>query len=73
MSKPFSNDFVIKETLRHMQECIAISTRKTIARLPEFQGDTEKMKELMSALSNLNRLDALIVAIRENNPNILGE
>jgi hypothetical protein len=73
MNKPFSNDYVVKETLKHMQASIAISTQKTIARLQEFQGQPEKMKEIMATLSNLGRLNSMIESIRENNTDILGK
>jgi hypothetical protein len=73
MIKPFSNDYVVKETLKHMQSSIAISTQKTIARLPEFQGQPEKLQEVMTTLANLGRLNSLIESIRENNVDILGD
>ena len=73
MNKPFSNDYVIKETLKHMQASIAISTQKTIARLPEFKGNSEKLSEVMATLSNLSRLNSMIESIRENNQDILGD
>jgi len=73
MNKPFSSDYVIKETLKHMQSSVAISTQKTIARLPEFQGQPEKVQEVMTTLANLGRLNSMIESIRENNQNILGD
>ena len=73
MNKPFSNDYVVKETLKHMQASISISTQKTIARLPEFQGQPEKVQEVMTTLSNLSKLNSLIESIRENNRDILGD
>jgi len=73
MNKPFSNDYVVKETLKHMQASISISTQKTIARLPEFQGQPEKVQEVMTTLSNLSKLNSLIESIRENNKDILGD
>jgi hypothetical protein len=73
MNKPFSSDYVIRETLRHMQQSVAISTQKTIARLPEFQGQPEKITEVMTTLASLGRLNSMIEAIRENNSDILGE
>jgi L-lactate utilization protein LutB len=73
MNKPFSNDYVIRETLRHMQQSVAISTQKTIARLPEFQGQQEKLKEIMTTLASLGKLNSMIEEIRENNTNILGD
>jgi hypothetical protein len=73
MNKPFSNDYVVKETLKHMQSSVSISTQKTIARLPEFQDQPEKVKEVMATLSNLSKLNSLIESIRENNKDILGD
>jgi len=73
MNKPFSNDYVIKETLKHMQSSVAISTQKTIARLSEFQEQPEKVKEVMTTLANLGKLNSMIESIRENNKDILGD
>lgn len=73
MNKPFSNEYVIKETLKHMQQSVAISTQKTIARLNEFKDQPEKVAEVMSTLSNLSKLNRLIESIRENNTKILGD
>ena len=72
-TKPFSNDYVIRETLRHMQRSVSISTQKTIARLEEFQGDSERTKEVMQTLHNLSRLNKLIEEIKENNHDMVGE
>jgi L-lactate utilization protein LutB len=73
MTKPFSNDYVIRETLRHMQQSVAISTQKTIARLPEFQGQPDKITEIMTTLASLGKLNSMIEQIRENNTDILGD
>ena len=73
MNKPFSNDYVVKETLKHMQASISISTQKTIARLPEFQGQPDKLQEVMTTLANLGKLNSMIESIRENNRDILGD
>ena len=67
MSKPFTKEHVIRETLKHMQRSVVISTQKTMSRLPEFQGDSEKVAEVMSALSDLGRLNNLIEQIRSEN------
>jgi hypothetical protein len=56
-----------------MQSSVAISTQKTIARLPEFQSQPEKVQEVMSTLASLGRLNSMIESIRENNKDILGE
>jgi hypothetical protein len=73
MNKPFSNDFVIRETLRHMQNSVSISTQKTIARLGEFRDDAEKTKEVMVTLHNLSKLNNMIEEIKENNSTIVGD
>lgn len=56
-----------------MQQSVAISTQKTITRLPEFQNQPEKVAEVMSTLASLGRLNSMIEAIRENNSTILGD
>jgi hypothetical protein len=71
MNKPFSQDYVIRETLRHMQSAVSISTQKTLARLPDFSEDPAKLKELMETLASLSRLNTLIESIRDNNKDIL--
>jgi hypothetical protein len=73
MSKPYSSEYVIRETLRHMQQSIAISTQKTITRIPEFAEDPAKLKEVMDTLASLSRLNQLIESIKESNREILGE
>ncbi len=73
MNKPFSSEYVIKETLKHMQSSVGISTQKTIARLPEFQGNPDRVQEVMNTLASLGRLNSMIESIRENNKDILGE
>lgn len=73
MKRPFSNDYVIRETLRHMQNSVSISTQKTIARLEEFRGDSEATREVMTTLHNLSQLNKMIEEIKEQNTSILGE
>jgi len=73
MNKPFSQQYVINETLKHISKSIGISTQKTISRLPEFSDDATKTREVMSTLASLNQLSKLIDSIRQNNSDILGE
>ena len=73
MNKPFSQQYVLNETLKHISKSIGISTQKTIARLPEFINEPEMTKEVMSTLASLNQLSKLIDSIRQNNLTILGE
>lgn len=71
--KPFSMGFVLRETFKHMRKSVDISTQKTIARLGEFKNDSEKLTEVMTTLSNLNRLSKLLDDVEHNNTNILGD
>lgn len=54
-----------------MRKSVDISTQKTIARLSEFKGDPVKLTEVMTTLSNLNRLSKLLDDVELNNVNIL--
>lgn len=54
-----------------MRKSVDISTQKTIARLHEFKGDPVKLTEVMTTLSNLNRLSKLLDDVELNNVNIL--
>ena len=69
--KPFSQDYVLRETLKHMQDSVNISTQKTLSRLPEFVADSAKIQEIMDTLSSLNALNKLIEEIKANNSEIL--
>ena len=40
--KPFSIDYVLKTTARHMRKSIDISIRKTFERIEEFEKDSKK-------------------------------
>ena len=72
-TKPFTAKYVVRETLRHMQRPINISTQKTIQRMQEFKNEPEKTAEAMSALASLVRLNRLIESIRENNKELLDD
>lgn len=71
--KPFSNDYVIRETLKHMQKSVEISRGKTLARMDDFKDDPEMLSEFMTALSNLNKFEKMLVEIREANKSMIGE
>jgi hypothetical protein len=72
-NKPFSMPFVLKETVKHMRKSIDISTQKTIARLPEFKDNSELVAEVMTTLTNLNRLNKLLDDIENNNTTLFGD
>jgi hypothetical protein len=69
--KPFSNQYVIAETLKHMLASVEISIAKTIARLPEANDQPALGAEILLTLSNLHKLSALIVSIKDTNKDLL--
>jgi hypothetical protein len=56
MDKPFSMDYVVGLTLKHMQKSIDTSIRKTVARIAEFDGNTEKSQEVFNTLAMLHTI-----------------
>lgn len=70
---PFSMAFVLRETIKHMRKSIDISTQKTIARLPEFKDNSPAIAEVMTTLTNLNRLNKLLDDLENNNTTLFGE
>jgi len=73
INKPFSMEYVLKETIKHIQKSIDISTQKTISRLNDFEGQSEKIKEIMATLANLNRINAVVASIKDNNKELFGD
>jgi hypothetical protein len=54
--KPFSRDYVLRTTQRHMLKCINTSIAKTMDRVQEFEGDPEKSGEILKTLSDLHHM-----------------
>lgn len=54
ITKPFSIEYVISATKKHMLKSIDISIRKTITRIAEFEGDRDKSEEVFRTLSELD-------------------
>ena len=54
ITKPFSIEYVISSTKKHMLKSIDISIRKTITRIAEFEGDRDKSEEVFRTLSELD-------------------
>ena len=54
ITKPFSIEYVISATKKHMLKSIDISIRKTIKRIAEFEGDRDKSEEVFRTLSELD-------------------
>lgn len=56
MDKPFSMDYVVSLTLKHMRKSIDTSIRKTVARIAEFDGNTEMSQEVFKTLATLQTI-----------------
>jgi hypothetical protein len=59
-SVPFSREYVLRTTAKHMLKSVDISIEKTMARVPEFEGDSAKSTEILTTLSDLHALKARI-------------
>lgn len=53
---PFTGDYVIALTLKHMRKSLDISIAKTLARIAEFDGNQEKSQEVFKTLIALHTL-----------------
>jgi hypothetical protein len=54
--KPFDRKYVLETTVKHMLKCIDMSISKTIARIPDFDSNSEKSTEVLQTLSDLHIL-----------------
>jgi len=54
--KPFSMDYVVRTTLKHMRKSVDTSIRKTFERISEFAGDQEKSQEVFRTLAHLHMM-----------------
>lgn len=70
---PFSKAFVATTTMRHMQNAIDISTRKSVARLQDFDGQSSKGVEILETLSLLATMSKLLEEFKVNNQQIFQE
>jgi hypothetical protein len=55
-SRPFSVEYVLSTTAKHMRKSIDISIRKTLDRLPEFADDPVKSVVVFNALTQLHAM-----------------
>jgi hypothetical protein len=62
----FTYEFVIAATLAHMDKCVRVSIQKTLARLPEMEGDSKRSMDVFSTLLALNQLREALPSIKEN-------
>jgi hypothetical protein len=56
IQRPFSSEYVVRTTTKHMRKCIDISIKKTIERVSEFEGNSEKAQEIFKTLSMLHQM-----------------
>lgn len=54
--KPFSMDYVLRTTVKHIRKSIDISIRKTFERIAEFDGNQEKSQEVFRTLTALHTM-----------------
>lgn len=55
-SKKFSKGYVLRTTAKHMRKAVDISIRKTFDRIKEYEGDSDKSREIMETLSDLHQM-----------------
>jgi hypothetical protein len=55
-SKPFSRNYVLRTTAKHMRKSVDISIQKTLARTTDFVDDPVKSLEVFDTLSKLNAM-----------------
>lgn len=67
---PFSRDFVLNTTMRHMRRCVDLSISKTFNRLQEFAEDEQKKMEVMSTLDVLHRIRKMLEDFQTNNKHL---
>lgn len=70
-NKPFSKGYVLRTTVKHMRKSVEISTHKTLERISEFEGNSEKSKELIETLSALHAIIKLVDDFQLHNQEIL--
>lgn len=51
--RPFSRDYVMRKTREHMLKSVDISIRKTFERLPEFEAQPERAREVFDTINEL--------------------
>ena len=67
---PFTKAYVLNVTANHMQNAVDISNRKALARLQEFDSQSDKGLEILETLSVLNIMGKLISDFKSNNAHL---
>ena len=68
MNKPFSQDYVLRTTAKHMKRAVERSIDITLHRLPEFSDAPAKAREAFETLGRLHRMKKDVEAIIKNHP-----
>lgn len=63
--RDFTYDYVMRVTFEHIVDCVNTSISKTLRRLPEFTGNSEKSLQLLTTLYALNQLLEHLPHIKE--------
>lgn len=56
--KPFTMEWTINKTVERLLKSIDFSLNKVIARIPEFEGNSEKSTEILKTIIHLTNLKA---------------
>ena len=65
--KPFSEDYVLRTTVKHARKSIDISIKKTFERIREFDGDQLKSREIFKTLAKLHAMHRLLDEFQKTN------
>jgi hypothetical protein len=72
--KPFSQEYVLRTTAKHIRKSIDISIRKTMDRMNEFKDDHVKANEVFRTLTILQAMKQQIegyqVSVNEDPANV---
>ncbi len=66
MDRKFDSRFVLRVTVKRMQDCVESSLAKTFNRIQEFQDSPDKSSEVFKALSGLHQLKKQLEIIQKS-------
>lgn len=68
--KPFSTEYVMGTTARHVLKSVDLSVEKTMGRIPDFEPDTAKAQEVFKTLTSLQAFKQHIQSFVDANPQL---
>lgn len=68
---PFTRGYVLRTTLKHMNKSVEISKNKTLARIEEFEGNSQKSQEVLATLGDLTAIETMLKDFASHNKEIL--